>query len=344
MKTRRPTPKKLPSGSWRCQVMVNGTRVSVTDEDKNICQAKAMAIQAGLLEKEEKKKAMTLDQAIAAYLESKSDVLSPSTVRGYEFVRKKRFPTLMRMNIYTITKKDVQVAVNQEAKTKASPKTIANGYGLVRPVLKSYGIDVSGVKLPQQVKKPKKYVQKDEIQTLIEAAQGDSCEIQILLALWLGMRRSEIMGLHWDCVDPKAGCLMIRRKLVMDKEDKFVLREGAKNVASQRRVSCPDYIMGKLEARRHGRKDGPCFTQHPDTVRRHIHAICQRTGITDTSTHGLRHTNAAVMRELGVSDAHAMARGGWSEERTYKATYSYVFESTAQREDDMVNEFFEAKT
>lgn len=344
MKTRRPTPKKLPSGNWRCQVMVNGSRVSITDEDREICQARAMAVQAGLMEKEEKKKSMTLEQAIDAYLESKSDVLSPSTIRGYEFVKSKRFPALMRMNIYSITKKDVQIAVNQEAKTKASPKTIANGYGLVRPVLKSYGIDVSGVKLPQQIKKEKQYVQKDEIGTLIDAARGDSCELQILLALWLGMRRSEIMGLHWDCVDPKSGSLVIRRKLVMDKDNQFVLREGAKNVSSQRRISCPAYIMDKLEEKRRGRTEGPIFTQHPDTVRQHIHSICRKAGITDTSTHGLRHTNAAVMHDLGVSDAHAMARGGWTEERTYKATYSYVFQSTAMKEDDLVNEFFDGKT
>ncbi|MBQ6358918.1 MAG: site-specific integrase [Clostridia bacterium] len=344
MKTKRPTPQRLPSGTWRCQVMVSGTRVSVTDEDREICQAKAMAIQAGLLEKEEKKKALTLEEAIDGYLESKSDVLSPSTVRGYEFVKRKRFPSLMKQNIWTITQKDVQTAVNQEARTKVSAKTIENGYGLVRPVLKMYGIDVSGVKLPQQVIRRKKYVQKDEIETLIDAARGDSCELQILLALWLGLRRSEIMGLHWDCVDPKAGRLVIRRKLVMDKENRFVLIEGAKTVKSQRRVSCPAYIMDKLEARRHGRTEGPVFTQHPDTVRQHIHAICRKTGITDTSTHGLRHTNAAVMNDLGVSDAHAMERGGWSEERTYKATYSYVFESTAKEEDALVDEFFASKT
>ena len=43
MKKKRPTPKQLPSGAWRCQVMVNGRRISVTDEDQAVCQAKAMA-------------------------------------------------------------------------------------------------------------------------------------------------------------------------------------------------------------------------------------------------------------------------------------------------------------
>lgn len=38
-KLTNPTPVKLPSGSWRCQVMVNGQRVSVTEDfmGKAVC-------------------------------------------------------------------------------------------------------------------------------------------------------------------------------------------------------------------------------------------------------------------------------------------------------------------
>ena len=38
-----------------------------------------------------------------------------------------------------------------------------------------------------------------------------------------------------------------------------------------------------------------------------------------------------------------MARGGWTEERTYKQIYSYVFESTAKNEDKQIDEFFAGK-
>lgn len=339
MKTKRPTPKKLPSGAWRCQVMVDGQRISVTDEDKNICQSKAMAIQAGLMEKEERKKAITLEQAIDAYIANKSTVLSPSTVRGYEGMKKHRFKGIMSRNIYTLTKKDIQIAVNQETK-EVSAKTIANAYGLVRPVLREYGVDVFGVKLPQQVRQKKKYLQPDEIGKLLEAAQGDSCEVAIIMAVWLGLRRSEIIGLCWDCVDEEAKTVTIRRTVVPDKNNKMVLKEGAKNESSQRTIHCPDHIMEKLATIRNGRTSGQVFHIHPDTLRRHIHKACEAAGITDTTVHGLRHTNAAVMRHLGVSDAHAMERGGWSNESTYKKTYSYVFESAALTEDRVIDQFF----
>lgn len=338
-KKKRPTPKQLPSGNWRCQVRANGKMVSVTDEDPAVCQAKAMAIQAGLIEAEEKKKSLTLDEAISNYIDTKSKVLSPSTIVGYEAVRRERFKGLMKRNIYTITKRDVQIAVNQECKD-VSPKTIKNAYGVVRPVLLSYGIDVSGVKLPQTIKKDRSYVQSEEIKKLIRVLQGDPYEIQILMALWLGMRRSEIMGLQWDCVDYKHGWLVIKRTLVLNKGGEYVLKDGAKNRSSQRKVKCPDYILEKLRVAQGDKKGGPCFTNHPNTILKHLHTICNRSGITDTTVHGLRHTNAAVMRSLGISDAHAMERGGWNHDQTYKKTYSYVFESTAKDEDDQIDEWF----
>lgn len=342
MKKKRPTPRQLPSGNWNCVVMVDGKRYSVTDEDKDICQAKAMAIQAGVMEKEEKKKALSLEKAIEEYIETKSNTLSPSTIRGYEQVKKNRFPGLMKRNIYTITKRDVQVAVNQEVKN-ASPKTIANAYGVVRPVLKEYGIDVFGVSLPKRSRPQKEYLQIEEIGTLLDAASGDSCEIEILLALWLGMRRSEILGLCWDCVDEENGTITVRRTMVPDKAHKMVLKDMAKNQSSNRTVSCPDYILNKLSDRRNGRTDGLVFSIHPDTLRKHIHALCAKCGVTDTSAHGLRHTNAAVMHKLNIDVQHAMRRNGWTEERTYKGLYSYAFDSVGAKADTKINAFYKSQ-
>lgn len=339
MKTRRPTPQKLPSGSWRCQVRVNGQRISVTEATPQLAQAKAMAIQGGVVEQEAKKKSMTLSKAIDEYISQKSNALSPATIRGYEQVKKTRFPGLMARNIYTITKQDVQIAVNQEAKT-VSPKTIANAYGVIRPVLKDYGIDVFGVTLPKRAKAKKQYLQLEEIGPLLEAARGDSCEVEILLALWLGLRRSEIIGLCWDCVDEAASTITVMRTMVPDKTHRMVLKEMTKNASSNRTIPCPAYIMDKLAALRNGRTEGPCFRIHPDTLRKHIHALCAKCGVTDTATHGLRHTNAAVMRNLGVSTQHAMARGGWTEERTYKGLYSYAFDAVAQEDDKRIDEFY----
>lgn len=341
MKVKRPTPKKLPSGTWRCQVMANGKRISVTDEDPKIAQAKAIAIQAGLMEKEkERKEFLSLEDAIDSYIASKSDVLSPSTIRGYDIMKRNRFKSLMKRNVYSLTKRDVQEAVNREV-GECSPKTVHNAYGLIRPVLKEVGVDVFGVRLPQKIKPKKNYLQPEDLGPLLKEVEGDLCEVAILLAVCLGLRTSEIMGLCPDCVNVEAGTITIRRTEVPDRHNKMVLKNGAKNERSQRTVVCPEFIMERLAAILPSSPTANIFRFHRSTLLRHVHKACERAGITDTTTHGLRHTNAAVMKYLGVDDRIAMERGGWSDESTYKKTYSYVFESAAKDADTRINTYFE---
>lgn len=343
MKKKLPTPQKLPSGVWRCQVMVDGKRVSVVDESPSVAQAKAVALREGLIEKQKESKRKTvipLSEAIEDYIVLKNGVLSPATIRGYDIIKRNRFQMLMKKNVYDITKEDVQAAVSKDAKD-ASAKTIQNAYGLIQTVLKQYGINVDGVRLPQRKKVYKEYLQPEDIGKLIDEAKGDSCETEILIAVWLGLRRSEIIGLHWDCVDFRNKTIKVMRTVVPDRKNKWVEKEIPKNETSQRVISCPDYIMEKLKELHKPGCTGRIFKIHPDTLLKHIHRACKRAGIIDTTTHGLRHTNAAVMKSLGINDSLAMARGGWSSEATYKKTYAYIFDQEAKKADAEINEYFQ---
>lgn len=340
-KLKAPRPVELPSGSWRCQVMVNGKRISVVDDDPEVAHAKALAMKNGLIEAEKKERKITLNDAIVKYMEAGSGVLSPATLRGYEIVRKHRFQGLMEKDIHELTRLDVQKAVSDEAKEKA-PKTVINAYGLLTAVLKDYGISFTGIKLPQKRRKKAHHLSADEVVKLIDGAVGDDCEVPILMAVWMGMRRSEICGLCWDCVDLEAGTVEVRRAMVPDKDNQWVLKEYPKNEGSQRVLKCPNYIIGKLKDQFHG-QEGRIFKCSADTIRKHVHAICKRAGITDTTVHGLRHANAAVMIALGVVDKYAMARNGWTSDYTFKQIYGYVFPEGAKETDDLINSYFEEK-
>lgn len=335
-----PKAKKLPSGSWNINMMIEGRRISITAPSKQEVEKKAASIKGGAVI-EEKQKKVTLSDAIKDYLDSKSTVLSPATIRGYRTVQNNRFKTLMGRDVYGITKFDVQRAVSEEAKI-VSAKTVANAYGLIRPVLKERGVNVFGVRLPQVRKPVKQYLQPEDIGKLVDAVKGDTCEVPILLAVWLGMRRSEIIGLCWDCVDTGNNLIHIRRAVVPNEKNEWVLKDTAKNESSQRTVECPQYIMDKIKELPR-RKSGRLFAMHPDTVRKHIHRACEKAGITDTTVHGLRHTNAAVMKTLGIDDRYAMERGGWSCESTYRKTYSYVFDSKKVEANTAINDFFTDK-
>lgn len=334
-----PAAKRLPSGSWNVGVMVGGKRVSITAPTKREAEKRAAELKlSGKVQGKPEK--LTLLAAIDAYIDSKG-VLSPATLRGYDTIKRNYFQDLMSRDISTITENDLQRAIVRES-ARVSAKTVKNASGLIHAVLKAHGIDVSGVQLPQVVKPVKRYLQPDDIGKLVKAVEGDICEIPILLAVWLGMRRSEICGLCWDCVDTENSVIHVRRAAVPGRDNKLILKDTPKNSSSQRTIDCPEYIMDKIKQLPR-REDGRLFAMYPNTITVHIHKACKRAGITDTTTHGLRHTNAAVMKTIGIDDRHAMERGGWSCESTYRKTYSYVFESKKLEADTAINSFFDSQ-
>lgn len=342
MKKKLPKPYKLPSGSWRCIVTIDGVRHSVIGETKEEAQAKAVATRAGLIESQSKRREFfSLGDAIDDYIEKNDGILAPSSLRGYSIIRRNRFRSLMDANIYAITADDIQEAIVGDLKS-ASPKTVKSAADLVLTVLKKNGIIISGVKKPKVVKPKKDYMQPEELESFFEAAAEDSHGPAIIITVWSGMRRSEVCGLCWDCVDFKTGTITIRRKVTPDRNNKMTLQVGTKTEASQRTIHCPDYIMDIFYRLRpiNPRPDQRVFPIHPDTLRKAVHRVCRKAGVTDSSAHGLRHTNAAAMRFLGIEIHHAMERGGWSNEETFNKTYAYNFKSAMSEANRKVDTFF----
>lgn len=345
MKTKLPTPQKLPSGMYRCQVMVDGKRVSVIDADADVCQAKAVALRAGLIEQTVKPKDhITLDEAISIYIDDRRTVLSPSTIMGYKSVQKNRFKTLMKARIHDIDKVAIQRAISSDAQI-CSNKTLKNAVGLVAAVLSDYKeINTKGLKYPQKVKKEHAYLDASQIVELITACQGNIAEIPILLAVWLGLRRSEIMGLRWESIDFTEKKIKIEHALVPNENGEYVEKNELKNSSSRRVLSCPDYILSKLESYQSNisRRKGRIFTMDPSVIYNNLKKISERAGIPFVGVHGLRHTNASVMLSLGIVDKVAMKRGGWATDNTMKSVYQHVFSSDKDTADDMINAYFES--
>ena len=334
-KLSKPRPVELPSGMWRCQIMVEGERISFVHEDPEVAHATILAMKVGALDRkkdvEERRSGnFPLSDAIDEYIRIRENVLSPSTIHGYKEIKKNRFPELMVMKVREITQGDIQMAVNEDA-AKVGYKTISNGLGLVVSVLADYGIsiDVKRIRMPQRKKQEHKFLEENGLIELFDAIRGCFAELPILLAVWLGLRRSEIMGLCWDCVNFETGKITIRRTYVKDKEKGYILRDEMKTTASRRTLDCPGYILAKLEEYQPDEKlrSGRIFRMHPNTPYEVLKDICKRNDIEFVGIHGLRHTNASVMMALGVMDKYIMAEGGWSTDYTMKNVYQHLFQS-----------------
>ena len=84
--------------------MINRESISIVDDDPFVAHAKAVAMKTGVVNKKKRSAdgSITLREAIESYIENRSSVLSPATVRGYHVILANRFPALMKMQVRDI--------------------------------------------------------------------------------------------------------------------------------------------------------------------------------------------------------------------------------------------------
>lgn len=335
---------QLPSGNWNVKVFAGydatGKRQykSFTEPTERKANLAALEWQEHYKEISNDSSNMTLDEAISKYIETKSNILSPSTIVGYEVIRKKRLQPLMQIKLSKLTNESIQAAINAEAK-EFSPKSVANTFGLLSAVLYKYRpgfkLDVS---LPQKQKYIGKSLTEEQIGMLLKSIVGDRAEIAILLALWLGLRRSEIIALKWDDIDFKKQTIRVDEAMVLNKDNEYVVK-GTKTYSSARLMYAPKYIMDKLVNAPH--ESEYVVNMHPTSILYRLRFHCQTLGIPYVRLHDLRHTMASVGLSLNIADKYMMERGGWSNVQTMKKIYQHTQESGRKTADIAIDSYFE---
>lgn len=332
MKT--PTPKQLPSGAYRVQVMVDGSRYSVTDDDPKVAVAKAMAIKAKLEEAKQAPRSMTVGAAVDRYIESKDSVLSPSTLRGYKNLRNHSLAEIEKVKLPDLTQEKVQRWVNKLSREK-SPKTVRNAHGLLSAALGEFKPEMTlRTTLPQKVKYEVRIPSPEEIKQIFAAVKGTEMELPVLLAVWLGLRLSEICGLTWDCI--RDGKLHIRQALVYGDNGRVL--KGTKSYSGTRILSIPPYIQTLIDAVPKEREF--LVSLSGAAIYKRFENICGRIGIPHYRFHDLRHANASVMLALGVPDKYAMERMGHATNNMLKNVYQHTMKDKQDEVSNAVDDYF----
>ena len=165
--------------------------------------------------------------------------------------------------------------------------------------------------------------------TLLAAVAGHRLEALITVALGLGLRQGEALGLRWEeDVDLEAGQLSVRQTLVRaGREPRF---EEPKTDRSRRTITMPGVVAAALRRHRtrqleeqlaagpEWRQSGLVFTTPIGTPidRGRLHgtfkAILRSAGLPDIRYHDLRHTAATLLLVQGVDMRTIMATLGHS--------------------------------
>lgn len=309
-----PTPRLLPSGSWFIQLRSEGQ--SVTDPDRETCISKARAIRAGWVAATGTRN--TLSAAIDKYISERQAVLSPSTIRGYRLIQTGRFQNMMNKPLSADS--NWQLAINKEAEI-ASPHTVRNAWGLVTAVMKSCNITPPRVRLPQKIQKQTAWLTYEDIPRFIQAIEGDSAEIAILLALH-SLRLSELLALKWKNVSPNN--IKVSGAKVRDESGSIVYKESNKTSFSARTMPIMIPRLKVLLEEQKGTPETFVVSVHPSTIRLHIRKTCESLGMPNVGIHGLRHSFASLGYHLGMSESEIMEIGGWDDYTTVRNIYRHL--------------------
>lgn len=351
--TKLPKITQLHSGAWHAQAYshtdADGTRryKSFTDYDYNKVVLDVAAFKADKKRKRTEdsvsKPTMTLREAFSAYIESRSNVTSPSTLVGYKQIARNALPDLMPIPLDDITQDLVQVAINAEAETK-SPKTIRNIHGLLAAVLHTYRPEVTlTTTLPLRRKTEIAIPSKAEIEKMMQDVRGTVMELPLVLGAFCGLRRSEISALKWEDVDLSADLIYVRHALVLD-EDKQWVYKPPKTTAGDRIV--PMYHPAIKEAflrvkAGEGAANPPYITINPDHITQRTYHVCQRAQTRVYTFHQLRHYCVSVMLALGFPEKYIASLIGHEGEQMIRKCYAHIMAEKRAEFQKKVADFYQ---
>lgn len=345
-----PKAKKIPSGSWRCQVFSHYEKIIMDDgtikkkriyksftcddptrEGKKIAELAATQYAA---EKHKKKSSckMTFGEALDEYIDKRSSVLSPRTIMDYKRTRKNDIQILMDIPIRDITQEDIQDAINIDSK-KHSPKTVRNTHGLIAAVLHTYRPDFAlNTALPKKVR-PELYVPSDDdIRKLTAYVKGTDMELPILLAAFGPMRRGEICAL--DTKNIKGNVVHVCCNMVCTEDKRWIIRQP-KSYAGDRYIDYPDFVAVLWKG-----KKGRVTDLNPNNITDRFGDILKAAGLPHFRFHDLRHYSASIQHALGIPDSYIMARGGWGNDSVLKSVYRHTMESKEKEMNQIANQHF----
>ena len=280
----------------------------------------------------------------------------PRTYASYRYVvRLHLAPALGDLTLAALSPADVQAFLNAKSTSGLSPRTVGYLRGVLRGALghaeRTDLVTRNVARLARPPRIPRRRVSPlsvEQVRTFVAAIAGDRLEALYLVALGIGLRQGEILGLRWSDVDLVVGTLTVRHALARI-EGHLVLVEP-KSATSRRVVPLPAFVRDALVAHRahQAQEPLPVRPTPPDpfadlvfttthgtpldgiTITRRFQHILAGAGLPHQRFHDLRHACASLLLAQGVPARVVMETLGHSEISLTLNTYSHVMPSVGR--------------
>ena len=303
---------------FRIKQMVDGKVYTVTVDHKPK-KAEAQALISAQIQKCPKSvKNMKLEDACKNYNKAKSNIVSPSTIMGYESIIKNIPESYAETYISVFTSASLQELANEWAKSN-SPKTVKNRIGYVYTVLKYHDILLKQPTTPQNIKEPPYIPTEDEVSRILDYLEPTQYWVGMMLGT-LALRRSEILALTMD--DLNGNMLTINKAMVPSntKADGYVIK-ATKTAASIRTIPLPDEVVARIN------EQGFIYNGEPGGLYKALKRAQRDLNIRSFSFHKLRHFFASYAHQNGFKEKQLQEFAGWADSsRIMRQVYMHAMD------------------
>ena len=333
---------QLPSGNYNARVRINGKIRSFTADSED--EVKWLVREAKNAQNRKETAGITVQEAVRNFINSRRNIVSPTTAASYEKWARDRFKCLRPIPVGKITEQILQDAVNNECglttyKGKPiAPKTVINAYGLYHSAITRARADDfrPDITLPKLVKTYKQLPAPSEI---MQAVRGTDIELPVLLAMWMSLTASEIRGIKVSSI--RDGVLYIEESIVTV-DGKSVSKQAAKEYDRNRKNRIPKHIMELIEktpAWKAG--EGYIEPRTGNALYKRFNRVLSEAKLPAMRFHELRHEFASVALMLGIPQKYIMEKGGWQTPHVLESVYQHTFTSEMDIVTDKIDQYFE---
>lgn len=291
----------------------------------------------------------TVGELLDMYIRSRKVLgVEATTIRGYEAAAKRVYSRFEGICATELTSYQVQAYIS-EMTEKYSAKTIRNTISLL-----SSAYD-NAVRLGQLEKNPCKHVilpkreaskidifNEEEISRFLQALNDERLDYKVAyeLALFCGLRRSEILGLTESAISIPFKCLTVSQ--TRHNIDGETIIQGTKTESSRRTLAVPDFVLADivdLIEKHHAVEyehtefliqDGFGQPMGHSALTTQIYRIEDKAGLPHVSVHDLRHTFASMLNNAHIDIAMISRELGHASIGITLNTYTHVFGNVAE--------------
>ena len=173
---------------------------------------------------------------------------------------------------------------------------------------------------------------------MVKASTNTPLELPILLAAFMGLRRSEIIALKWDNIDFQNKKMTIDEATVLNIDNEPTTK-NPKSVSGQRTIDIPASVLDALN--RHRTDDNiQVVPLTGAAIYKRFKRLQKQLGMNDFRFHDLRHYNASVMLALGIPDKYAMERIGHASNAILRNVYQHTMKKKQSEFSSQLDDFF----